>query len=193
MQSGRLILVVGPSGAGKDTLLEAAASQLADDTRFIFPKRWITRVPQPSAEDHEHLTWEEFTDLCDTGEYTLAWEAHGLGYIIPASVITEVDAGKIAVCNGSRRNLHDAVDMHPNLAIIVIDADKKLRAERLSKRGRESAADIAARLAREVNDLPEKAHVIKVDNSGALEKGIGDFIKALESLSTDAKTESTPA
>src|SRR6266403_915074 len=49
---GRLVLVVGPSGAGKDTLLGLARAVCADDGSVIFPRRAVTREAS-TFEDNE--------------------------------------------------------------------------------------------------------------------------------------------
>lgn len=182
MGNGLLILVVGPSGAGKDTLLDAAAKARATDERFVFGRRMVTRAPQADAEDHDHVSWDEFNALVANEDYTLFWEAHGLGYILPRSIHDAVEGGKIAICNGSRNNLTEAVRRYPDLAVIIVDANQDIRAERLAGRGRESATDISKRLARETKALPRAAKIITVDNSGVLEAGIADFFQALEDM-----------
>jgi ribose 1,5-bisphosphokinase PhnN len=49
---GKLVLVVGPSGAGKDTLLSLARAACADDPTIVFVQRLVTREDS-SAEDNE--------------------------------------------------------------------------------------------------------------------------------------------
>lgn len=184
MAPGRLILVVGPSGAGKDTLMRAAAERLADDARYVFPKRLVTREADTGLEDHDSMSRSEFDRLVAAGEMTLAWEAHGLGYIIPGAVLSQVAEGRIAVCNGSRRVVPDALKRYHSVAIIVVTATREKRAERLFARGRETKKDIDQRLAREVPDLPDDPRIVSVDNSGNLEDGIAAFVAALKQTAT---------
>jgi len=64
---GRLILVIGPSGAGKDTLIGWAAATCADDGNIVFPRRVVTREAS-AAEDNEALSAEAFREALARGE-----------------------------------------------------------------------------------------------------------------------------
>ena len=92
------VLVVGPSGAGKDTLLDAARGALAGDPRFRFVRRVITRPADPGGEDHEPVTEADFA----TRDFALQWQAHGLRYGIPADIAVDLAAGLVVVANVSR-------------------------------------------------------------------------------------------
>src|SRR5580692_8194818 len=93
-----LVLVVGPSGAGKDTLLDAARRAVADDPRFRFVRRVITRPAEAGGEAHEAVTDAEFA----TRDFALAWQAHGLRYGIPADIAADLQSGRVLVANSSR-------------------------------------------------------------------------------------------
>ena len=56
---GRLVLVVGPSGAGKDTLIDLARAACAGDNRIVFARRVVTRESS-DAEDNEPVTLDAF-------------------------------------------------------------------------------------------------------------------------------------
>ena len=84
---GRLVLVVGPSGAGKDSLIEAARRALAGHPRFVFPRRLVTRPCDPGSEDHDSLTEEAFASEREAGAFFLHWGAHGLHYALPGSIV----------------------------------------------------------------------------------------------------------
>lgn len=175
--AGRLVLVVGPSGAGKDTLIASAKTALAGDPRYVFPKRIITRQAMAEAEDHESVSPETFDQMRRNGAFALDWNAHGLSYGLPASLLDDLAAGRTVVFNGSRAVVAEARRRFDALTVVLIEATPDVRASRLAGRGRETAAEIAKRLARDVRDpLPA---AVAVDNSGALSDGVAAFLAAL--------------
>jgi ribose 1,5-bisphosphokinase len=181
-KEGRLVLVVGPSGAGKDSMLRGAASELADQPRYIFPRRLITRQADVSAEDHDTLSELEFHDGVARGAFMLHWQAHGLGYAIPGSVEDATAAGKVAVVNVSRNILHAAATRFPNLTIVEITADPELRMKRIAARGREDMSAVKSRALRETEPFPDRVAKFSIENSGTLEQAIAQFVAILKSL-----------
>jgi ribose 1,5-bisphosphokinase len=137
--AGALVLVVGPSGAGKDTLIAAARDRLAGDPRFVFARRMVTRDAVAEVEDHDTISRQDFATGRDSGAFALCWEAHGLGYALPRSIEPDVAAGRVVVANGSRAIVGEAVRRYPSCRVLLIDADPAVRAQRLLGRGRESA------------------------------------------------------
>lgn len=177
---GALVLVVGPSGAGKDTLINAARAALAGDEGFVFARRVITRDAIASLEDHDTIDLAGFEAARDRGDYALHWEAHGLCYGIPASIDDDIAAGRTVVMNGSRRMIGDAQGRYPRSMVVLVTADPAVRAKRLAGRGRESEADIAARLAHEGAPVPDGIETVRIDNSGDLDAAVAALIKALK-------------
>ena len=148
--SGTFFAVVGPSGAGKDSLIAFAKDRLADDLRFAFPARCITRPVGAGGEDHIEIAPDAFADLRAAGGFVLDWEAHGLCYGIPSDV-----AGLVETETGTWRNVD------PPILVGI--------AERLAARGRESKVDIEARLRRASSAGPSGDDVFRLNNAGRLE------------------------
>jgi energy-coupling factor transporter ATP-binding protein EcfA2 len=98
---GKLVLVVGPSGAGKDTLLSLARAACADDPTIVFVQRVVTREAS-SAEDNEQITADAFREACARGAFAIHWEAHGHAYGLPRSIEDDIRAGRIVIANVSR-------------------------------------------------------------------------------------------
>jgi ribose 1,5-bisphosphokinase len=165
-----LVLVVGPSGAGKDTLLEGAKQALANDPRFHFVRRVITRAADAGGEVHEAVTDAEFA----MRDFALQWQAHGLHYGIPADAI---EGRVVAVANVSRTVVAEAARRFV-VQVIEVTAPSHIIAARLASRRREGAVDIAARMARTVA-LPDDVAVETVINDGSLETGVMRFVAAL--------------
>lgn len=181
---GRLVLVSGPSGAGKDTLIAGAMRALAGDSRFVFPRRVVTRHAMAELEDHDSLDRPSFIAHRAAGGFALDWAAHGLLYGIPAAIDADLAAGRIVVANVSRSIILSALSNYPEAVVLLVTADPERRAERLAARGRESAADIAARLRREGAVLPAAITQIVIDNSGTPADGVAAFVAALRNLAS---------
>jgi phosphonate metabolism protein PhnN/1,5-bisphosphokinase (PRPP-forming) len=168
-----LVLVVGPSGAGKDTLLAAAREALAGGQRFRFVRRAITRPAEAGGEDHEALTEAVFA----ARKFALQWRAHGLSYGIPSDIADDLARGFTVVANVSRSVIAEAAARFP-VRVIVVTAPPHILAARLAARGRESGAAVATRLARTVA-VPEDVAVTTVSNDGTLAAGVAQFMAAL--------------
>lgn len=177
--SGALVLVVGPSGAGKDTLINAARLELAGDERFVFVRRIVTREAIEELEDHDSIDRSQFDLRRRCGGFALDWEAHGLGYALPISIEAAMMVGRVVVANVSRSVIAEAAAKYDNSHVVLITATPEVRADRLAARGRESAAEIAERLAREGAPLPRGIFPAIIDNSGGVADGVRRFVREL--------------
>jgi ribose 1,5-bisphosphokinase len=175
--TGTAFAVVGPSGAGKDTLMEAAARARPD---LALIRRVITRPEAAGGEDFEGISVAAFVERRAAGAFAMDWQAHGLRYGIPAEVLLELRKGRDVMFNGSRAALPAAQACFERLVVVLVTAPVSILAQRLAARGRESAADIAKRLARAPFDLPEGIDLRVVQNDGSLEAGVSRFLLALQ-------------
>ena len=182
MGHGTLVLVVGPSGVGKDTLIGKAREALAGNDRFVFPRRTVTRTAVAELEDHDTVEPAEFQKQKLRGAYALNWQAHGLSYALPASIEAAMNAGSVVVANVSRAVIPRALEKYEHVHVLLISARPEVRAARLATRGRETAADIAERLAHEGAAVPEGVKPVVVDNSGPLDVGLTSFMAALRAI-----------
>lgn len=177
MNAGRLIAVVGASGVGKDSVM---AGIVAVRPGIKLVKRAITRAAGLGGEDYDAVAPDEFEAAVQSGAFCLHWDAHGLRYGIPAQVLKDVEAGEICIANLSRGALPDANAVFPAMTVLHVTATPQTLAERLEKRGRESAEDIAKRLGRTRPDFPGDLDVIEISNDGALSDAVAAALDALQ-------------
>ena len=185
MTGGVLILVVGPSGAGKDALLAAAREACASEARFRFVRRVITRPADAGGEPHEAVTEAAFA----TRGFALSWRAHGLAYGIPADIAADLAAGRVVVANVSRTVIAEAARRFP-VRVIAVTAPPEVLAARLAARGREDAAGTARRLVRAVG-LPAGVPIETMANDATLAEGVTRFLTALSRAAGDAPPAGT--
>lgn len=183
--AGVLVLVVGPSGVGKDTLIGGARKALDGDKRFSFVRRLVTRPADIDLEDHVSLDLAEFAAAAAAGRFSLTWQAHGLDYALPIGVDTDLTLGRVVVANISRHAVPQALAKYPLCRVVQISAEISLRAARLAQRGRESRDQIVARLAREGAALPADISPIVIDNSSSVGIGVTAFVMALRQIAEE--------
>jgi len=165
--------------------MAGARAKLAGDARFVFVRRAITRAAEAGGEDHLPMAREAFEAAQREGRFALWWEAHGLLYGIPRAIEAALAEGRVVVANLSRGVLGEAAARYP-LRVLRITAPIPLLTARLLARGREDAADIAARLAREVA-LPEGLDVVTVMNEAQVEDGVAAVLARLNQAAADAR------
>ena len=179
---GSFVAVVGPSGAGKDSLLAIAAAKLNPQSGFFFPRRVVTRIALVDAEDHDSLTPAAFAAAEAAGAFCLTWSAHGLSYGLPAEISRRLEAGETVVANVSRAVLRNAAERFSRLHIIEITAPRHLLVARIAARGRESPEEIDLRLRRQATlDVPESAEAVhRIHNDRAIDDAAAAFIAILQ-------------
>jgi ribose 1,5-bisphosphokinase len=175
---GTIVFVAGPSGAGKDSLIRCAARRLAQDQRFVFPRRVITRTPERT-EDHDETSSDQFRRAVAEGRFALYWQAHALSYGIPIGIETDLATGRTVTVNVSRNVLAHAIERYRRHLVALIDAPPAVLAQRLAERGRERGSDIDKRVERKTSPLPEGAWVAIIWNDASLETAGDAFVTLL--------------
>lgn len=186
--SGRLIYLMGPSGSGKDSLLNAARERLAE-RGCVIARRVITRSAEAMGEDAIGVSPAEFDQQEAAGAFALSWLANGLAYGIPRQIDDWLAAGQDVLVNGSRGYLPKARERYPELLAILLQVDEAALRQRLHARGRESAEQIEARLARSrelqlpsatvAGDSDEGESQWLLNNSGPLDQTVTQLLQLL--------------
>ncbi|WP_342051128.1 MULTISPECIES: phosphonate metabolism protein/1,5-bisphosphokinase (PRPP-forming) PhnN [unclassified Cupriavidus] len=176
-KTGTFFLVVGPSGAGKDSLIDGARAILTDGYRFA--QRVITRPSGSPGEDHEGVSDMEFTRRQEAGEFLVTWNAHELRYGLPAALIETLASGTHVIANGSRGVVAELAARLPHFAVVLVTAPQEVLAQRIASRGRESGEQISKRVSRQAASIPEGVQCLTVSNESTLEAGVQRFVEAV--------------
>ena len=188
---GRLILVVGPSGAGKDTLIAGARAFYASDESVVFPRRIITRA-STDFEAHDTISSDDFRNAADAGRFALWWEAHGHGYAIPLTINADLRARRTVVCNVSRAIIAEARERYADVRVVLVTAPPDVLAARLAARARGSDGDLARRLARSDGFAALAAECV-ITNVGAPDAGAAALIAAIAAARPPAEVRHSSA
>lgn len=176
MQGG-FVLVVGPSGAGKDTVIAGARAALEGEPRLLFPRRVVTR-PASEWEAHDSLDEAGFRQAEAEGAFALSWRAHGLCYGIPAKTAAAARVGKLVLCNVSRAVVPQARERLPAVSVVEITAPPEVLEQRLARRARAEDGDVALRL-RRAPVLEGSPAELRIVNDGTPEDAVAQLLAHL--------------
>jgi ribose 1,5-bisphosphokinase len=179
---GPLVYVMGPSGAGKDSVLERARAMLSVEAPVAFAHRYITRPSDVGGENHIALSRAEFALRRAHGLFAFHWQAHGNDYGIGREIETWRAAGLTVVVSGSREHYEKLAGSGSGLHPVLITASLDKLRVRLSARGRETAAAAARRLARSDAYAVSDARLVTIVNDGALDAAAEAFVRLLATL-----------
>lgn len=176
---GRLIYLVGPSGSGKDSVLDAAREQLTERGVRI-ARRVITRSAEAVGESAEAVSHDEFDRLERSGAFAMSWRANDLAYGIPVLIEQWLAAGEDVLVNGSRGYLEQARERYPDMLVVVLSVRPEVLRQRLLKRNRETPEQIEARLARNARFEHSLDGLVLLDNSGALQDSVDALLRIID-------------
>lgn len=195
--TGWFVAVVGPSGAGKDTIINAVRKIVKDQPDFLFIRRTITRKAGISGEalqagtkinigneDNIAVSEDEFLKLSKNHAFSMEWFGHGIHYGLPKNIADNIKRGKIVIANISREYLEAAKQMFGRIFVVEVNADISILRKRLIMRNREQAEDIKERLGRAnvAIHLPVGAGYCYIDNSDNLQHAVEKLLSVLEIL-----------
>ncbi|MBU2410374.1 MAG: phosphonate metabolism protein/1,5-bisphosphokinase (PRPP-forming) PhnN [Gammaproteobacteria bacterium] len=167
--TGRLFYFIGPSGAGKDSLLNWVKSHAPTPLAVHLARRTITRPLHAGEEDHDSVDARAFALLCEAQAFALDWQANGLRYGVRHDELSPIHRGAWVLVNGSRAYLPEARARFPEMIVVHVSAGAETLRRRLTARARESADMVEQRVHRAGQFAPP-TEAIQVRNDGALEE-----------------------
>lgn len=170
MGPGRLVYVMGPSGAGKTRVVEYARHKIDGKLPIVFAHRYITRPLGKDIENYIALSPSEFALRKARALFAFDWEAYGFNYGIGVEIGSWRASGLVVVVDGSRAHFNNhRGEMAGAVPILVTAGRDELRA-RLTTRDREAMKSIEERLERADKFMPADSSLITLDNSGPIER-----------------------
>jgi ribose 1,5-bisphosphokinase len=177
--TGAWVFVCGASGAGKDSVIDAAQQRFSRHSSVVFARHLVTRPSEPGSV-HEAVAEQDFRQLMATGGLCWHWQAHGFFYGIEVHYAADVKAGNPVVVNGSRAHVNGLVRAD-DIKVVEISASREQLATRLQQRGRDDPLAIASRLARNSNVSQVQADCVVVNDASLAAAGqkLADYLSLM--------------
>lgn len=176
-----VVVISGPSGVGKDVLIEGMAGRGLD---YHFTVTATTRAPRPGEEEginHHFLSVDEF-ELAIRDDELLEWaRVYGNYYGVPKQQVRDaLSQGKHVIIRVDLQGALRIKELAPEaLMIFIHPPNMKVLRERLERRGVNSEADIATRLDSAAAEIEQSVAFDRqvVNREGKLESAVEEVIE----------------
>lgn len=153
--SGKIVILSGPSGVGKDSVLERWKQADANVVRVV---AYCTRAPRTGEQDgidYHFRSREEFMRMADAGDFLEYKEVHGNLYATPLKDMEALLAqGKIAVLKIDVQGALTVMEKRPDvLSIFLLPPSFEELERRIRSRGTDDEATIQKRLSNARDEL----------------------------------------
>ena len=178
MKRGLLIVISGPSGVGKDTVIRRL---LELDSNLKYSVSGTTRKPRPGEtpdENYTFLTREEFEDLVAKGAFLEHASYNGNMYgTFRDRVERTRDAGRDMVLKIDVQGAEQVRKLLPDaiLIFVVAPSEEELK-HRQERRGSESAQDLASRRKIAEKEMTYASHYDHVVTNDDVDRAAGEVL-----------------
>uniref|UniRef100_B8HWL2 Guanylate kinase n=1 Tax=Cyanothece sp. (strain PCC 7425 / ATCC 29141) TaxID=395961 RepID=B8HWL2_CYAP4 len=152
---GQLVVITGPSGVGKGTLLR---SLLQHHPELFFSISATTRAPRPGEVQGQHyyfVSHEKFEQMLAEGELLESAQFAGNSYGTPRQPVeNQIRQGKQVILEIELEGARQVRHSYPQaLQVFILPPSLEVLEERIRGRGQDSEAAIAKRLARAQEEI----------------------------------------
>lgn len=153
------MILSGPSGVGKDSLLDA---WIAVDPRVRRVVTYTTRPPRSGEQDgvdYHFVSPSRFEDLVKRGAFLEYKQVHGYSYASPLHDTEAMLAkGEVAVLKIDVQGAMEAVRKRPDaITVFILPPSVEALKSRMRGRGKDDEATIARRLKNAVGEIEQSS------------------------------------
>ena len=158
VRKGMLLVISGPSGTGKGTLIERL---MKEDPTLVFSVSATTRAPRPGEIDGVHyhfVTNERYDELVAENAFVEYANVHGNRYgTLRSEVYERLERGENVVLDIDVQGaLNVIASEKEKVSIFILPPSMQELRSRLTGRGTESAEDVERRLHNAVWEISQK-------------------------------------
>ncbi len=183
---GKLIVVSGPSGAGKDTLIQAALEAIPELTLIASATTREPRKGEVDGKDHVFLSREEFERWIEE-DRLLEWaEYSGNLYGTPKQRVEELlDSGRSVILRIELQGARQVKERRPDAVMVFVRAPSlEETRRRLESRATETSESVESRMATAIKEVAARDEFDYEIVNGDREQARREMIEIMERIVT---------